>query len=64
MHAPLLFNVLFKAVINVACKHFKVDKNIMDALVHLWNKTEARGQRGSNHWRATPSDVALGHTLR
>ena len=36
MLAPLLFNIFFAAVvINVAYKRFKVDKDKMDALVHL-----------------------------
>ena len=33
--APLLFNIFFAAVINVAPTRFKADKGIMDALVHL-----------------------------
>ena len=35
--APLLFNI-FAAVINLASTHFKADKGIMDALVHLVRK--------------------------
>ena len=35
MLAPLLFNIFFAAVINVAYTRFKADKDIMDALVHL-----------------------------
>ena len=42
--APLLFNIFFAAVINVAYTHFKVDKDIMDALVHLRKKKGARGR--------------------
>ena len=39
MLAPLLFNIFFAVVvINVAYKHFKVDKDNMDALVHLRDK--------------------------
>ena len=37
----LLFNIFFAAVINVAYTHFKADKDIVDALVHL------RKRRGS-----------------
>ena len=33
--APLLFNMFFGAFINVAYTRFKVDEDIMDALVHL-----------------------------
>ena len=43
--APLLFNIFFAAVINVASTRFKADKCIMDALVHLRKKRGA-GRRG------------------
>ena len=42
--APLLFNIFFAAVINVASTRFKADKDIMDALVHLRKKTGAGGR--------------------
>ena len=45
MPAPLLFNIFFAAVINVAPARFKADKGIMDALVHL-RKTRGAGGRG------------------
>ena len=45
MLAPLLFNIFFAAVINVAFTRFKADKGIMDALVHLRNKEGRRGMR-------------------
>ena len=32
---PLLFNIFFAAVLNVASMLFKADKGTMDALVHL-----------------------------
>ena len=32
---PLLFNIFFVVVINVAYARFKADKQVMDALVHL-----------------------------
>ena len=38
MLAPLLFNIFFAVVINVAYKHFKVYKDNMDVLVHLRDK--------------------------
>ena len=43
--APLMFNILFAAVINVAYTRFKAGNNIMNALVHLKKKkgTEGRG---------------------
>ena len=41
--APLLFNIFFAAVINVASTRLKADKGIIDALVHLRKKTGARG---------------------
>ena len=59
--APLLFNMFFTAVINVASTRFKADKDIMDALVHLRKK---RGAGGSNCRRVSPRDAALGYTLR
>ena len=43
--APLLFNIFFAAVINVASTRFKADKGIMDALVHL-RKKKGVGGRG------------------
>ena len=42
--APLLFNIFFAAVINVACTRFKADKGIMDALVQLRKKRGAGGR--------------------
>ena len=42
--APLLFNMFFVAVISVAYTRFKVDKDTMDALVHLRKKTGAGGE--------------------
>ena len=42
--APLLLNIFFAAVINVAYTRFKVDKGIMDVLVHLRKK--GAGGRG------------------
>ena len=42
---PLLFNIFFAAVISNAYAYFKTYRDIMDALVHLREKTGA-GQRG------------------
>ena len=42
--APLLFNIFFAVVINVASTCFKADKGITDALVHLRKKTGAGGR--------------------
>ena len=42
--APLLFNIFFAAVINLASTRFKADKSIMDALVHLRKKRGAGGR--------------------
>ena len=61
MLAPLMSDIFFAAVINVAYTRFKADKDIMEALVHARKK---RGRGGSNRWRASPGDVALGHALR
>ena len=49
MLAPLLFNIFFAAVINVAYKHFKVDKDNMDALVHLRDKPPLWGMLYADH---------------
>ena len=43
--APLLFNIFFAAVINVAYTCLKADKDAMDALVHLRKKTGEGGRR-------------------
>ena len=43
MLAPLLFNIFFAAVINVASTRFKASKGIIDALVHLKKKRGAGG---------------------
>ena len=42
--APVLFNIFFAAVTNVASTRFKADKGIMDALVHLRKKRGAGGR--------------------
>ena len=60
--APLLFNVFFAVVINVASTRFKADKGIMDALVHLRKKKGAGGGK-NNCRRFSPRDAALGHAL-
>ena len=51
---PLLFNIFFAAVINVASTRFKVDKGNMNALVHLRKKRGAGGRR-----EATAGESAL-----
>ena len=62
VRAPHLFNIFFAAVTNVASTRFKADNGLMDALVHLRKKTGA-GARGSNCWRISPGDAAVGHAL-
>ena len=42
--APLMFNIFFAAVVNLASTRFKADKGIMDALVHLRTKSGAGGR--------------------
>ena len=42
--ASLVINIFFAAIINVGSTHFKANKGIMDALVHLRKKKGARGQ--------------------
>ena len=56
--APLLFNIFFAAVINLASTLFKADKGIMDALVHL-RKQRGTGGRGE----ATVGESALATPL-
>ena len=58
MLAPLLFNIFFAAVVNVASTRFKADKGIMDALVHLRKKRGAGGRGG-----ATVGESALATPL-
>ena len=56
--APLLFNIFFAAVINVASTRFKADKGIMDALVH------PRKKRGAGGWgEATAGESVLATPL-
>ena len=63
--APLLFNIFFAAVINVASTRFKADKGIMDALVHLRGKRGAGGRGEATAGESvSPRDAALGHALR
>ena len=58
MLAPLLFNIFFAAVTNVASTRFKADKGIMDALVHL------RKKRGAGGWgEATVGESVLATPL-
>ena len=61
MIAPLLFNIFFAAVINMASTRFKADKGIMDALVDPRKKK--RGAGGSNCRSVIPRDAALGYAL-
>ena len=59
--APLMFNIFFAEVINVASTRFKADRGIMGALVHLRKK---KGAGGSNCRRVSPRDAALERALR
>ena len=59
--APVLFNILLPAVINVASTRFKVD-----ASVHLKKKMGAGGTGGaggSSCRRVSPHDADLRHAL-
>ena len=58
--APLLFNISFAVVINVASTPFKTDKGIMG--VHL-RKKRGGGVGGSNCRRVSLRDAAWGHAL-
>ena len=42
--APLLFNIFFAAVINLASTRFKAEKGVIDTLVHLRKKSWAGGR--------------------
>ena len=44
--APLLLNIFFAAVINVASTRFNADKDIMGTLVYLRKKKGAGGRGG------------------
>ena len=59
--APLLFNIFFAAVINVAFTRFKADRGIMDALVHLRKKRGAGDGGGGGE--ATAGEVVLATPL-
>ena len=56
--APLLFNIFFAAVINLASTRFKAGKGTMNALVHLRKKRGAGGRGG-----ATVGESALATPL-
>ena len=43
---PLLFNIFFAAVINVAATRFKADKGIMDALIGASEEEKGAVERG------------------
>ena len=58
MLAPLVFNIFFAVVINVTYMRFKVDKDIMDALVYLRKKNGSGGEGRSICPRASPGDAA------
>ena len=55
VHAPLLFNIFFVGVINVADTRFKADKGIMDAFVY---PRENRGAEGRGKATAEESVLA------
>ena len=63
MLAPLLFNMFLVALVNVAHTHIKVDKDIMDALIHLSKKKEGGGAGGRNCPKVDPVDAVLGAYL-
>ena len=56
--APLLFNIFFAAVIKVVSTRFKVDKGVMNALVHLRKKRGVGGRR-----KATAGESVLATRL-
>ena len=58
--APLLFNIFFAMVIDVAYTSCKVDKDIMDALMHSKKKTGGRGAGGENTGEPPLSTLSWG----
>ena len=62
--APLLFNMFLVALVNVAHTHFKVDKDIMDALIHLSKKERAGGRGEETAQKSILATLFWGHTLR
>ena len=61
---PLLFNIFFAAVINVASTRFKADKGIMAGRFGIPEEEKGDwGAGGSNCWRVSPRDATLGHAL-
>ena len=62
MLAPLLFNIFFAAVPNVAYTRFKANKDTMDALVHLRKKTGAEGG-GGGEGKQPPESQPLATSL-
>ena len=61
---PLLFNIFFAAVTNLASTRFKADKGIIDALVHLAEEEKGGGGAGgSNFLRVSPRDAVLGYAI-
>ena len=45
MLVPLVYNIFFATIINVACTRLKPDKDITDTSVHLRKKTGAGRRR-------------------
>ena len=58
--APLLSNIFFAAVINVAYTRFKTDKDIMDALVHPRKKKGAGGRGEATEGESVLATPLLG----
>ena len=58
--APLLFNIFFAGIINMAYTRFKANQNIMDALVHLRKKKGAEGQGEATAGESVPATLLWG----
>ena len=62
---PLLFNIFFAAVINVASTRFKADKGIVDAFfVHLGKKRGAGGRGEATDGESVLATPIWGYALR
>ena len=61
---PLLFNIFFAAVIDVASTCFKVDERHHGRFGTHEEEKGGRGAGGSNCQRVSPRDATLEHALR
>ena len=58
--APLLFDIFFAAVINLASTRFKADESIVDTLVYLRKKRGGRGRGKATVGKSVPATPLWG----